>query len=364
MLPTRAIALTTSRSLRSSLHSSGRRTIHNSARVKLLKQIYTPFQELDPKSPEYKSLAISGKCWEQYFDPGNAEKLGYTALQKQHLDLLQEIDALRASIEQPTNTILENLVVEYAHQSVAIEGNNLKLGDTIVIREALTEKIFKSIDISTASTAYLKSLSMPTAQEMLPRCSASQVAELRNHIIASQWVALSAPQKRGTVGLSEHELCDIAALMVLDTDSEALYSAGWGGRYNLGQYRRVPIQVRSNPLRVFPYPPEVPTLMQNFLAWRNDLHERKATHPLILACHSCIYFLSIHPFIDGNGRVGRTLLHDYMVRQGYFPIVMQGLDRKDYLQMVSDAADGKPEAFVEKVIITQLDMLRTLRGQD
>jgi len=259
---------------------------------------------------------------------------------------------------------LEHLVAEYAYQSVAIENNKLKLGDSIFVRDALVEKIFKSTDISTASTAYLKSLSMPTAQDLLPRDSASQVAELRNHILVSQWVALSAPQKRGTVGLSERELCDIAAIMVLDTDSEALYSAGWGGRYNLGQYRRIPMQVQSNPLRVFPYPVEVPALMQKYLIWRNDLHERKATHPLILACHLFIYFLFIHPFIDGNGRVGRTLLHDYMIRQGYFPIIMQVLDRKDYLQMVSDAQDGKPEAFVEEVLLMQFDMLITLRSQD
>ena len=82
MLPKRAIALIVSRSLRFSLYSSSRRAKHDGARIKILEQIYAPFQGLDPKSPEYKSLAKSGKCWEQYFDPGNAEKYGYTALQK------------------------------------------------------------------------------------------------------------------------------------------------------------------------------------------------------------------------------------------------------------------------------------------
>ena len=47
-------------------------------------------------------------------------------------------------------------------------------------------------------------------------------------------------------------------------------------------------------------------------------------------------------------------MHDYMVRQGYLPVVMQNLEREDYLQMVSNSQDGKPEEFVDQVLDTQL----------
>lgn len=59
-----------------------RRAVHSGPRIQLLKQIYAPFQELEPKSPEYTRLAKSGKCWQQYFDPGNPERYGYAALQE------------------------------------------------------------------------------------------------------------------------------------------------------------------------------------------------------------------------------------------------------------------------------------------
>ncbi|KAK2753286.1 hypothetical protein FQN55_003415 [Onygenales sp. PD_40] len=52
-------------------------------------------------------------------------------------------------------------------------------------------------------------------------------------------------------------------------------------------------------------------------------------------------------------------MQDYMIRQGYIPVVMQDLEREEYLAMISDAADGKPEAFVDRVLSTQLDMMRT-----
>jgi hypothetical protein len=39
-----------------------------------------------------------------------------------------------------------------------------------------------------------------------------------------------------------------------------------------------------------------------------------------------------------------------MVRQGYIPVVFQDLNRRDYINMVSDAQEGTPEAFVRLVL--------------
>jgi Fic family protein len=75
-----------------------------------------------------------------------------------------------------------------------------------------------------------------------------------------------------------------------------------------------------------------------------------------------MYFVSVHPFLDGNGRTGRILMQDYMLRRGYIPVVHElhkDLDRREYLQMVAAAAHGKtPERLVNFFIAIQLDLLK------
>jgi Fic family protein len=189
------------------------------------------------------------------------------------------------------------------------------------------------------------------------------VAELRNQIVTSTWIMETAPQLQKSSGLGESDIQSLAALMIKDTVSEQLHSCGWGGRTTPGDYRNIPITVRSNHLRVFPYPQEVPALMEQFIRWRDDVHNKKLVHPLILACHSFVYFESIHPLIDGNGRVGRTLMQDYLLRQGYLPVIYEDLDRGEYIQAVSGAADGEPDAFVRGVLSAQLTMMKKMTSR-
>jgi Fic family protein len=138
----------------------------------------------------------------------------------------------------------------------------------------------------------------------------------------------------------------------------------WGKRTKIGEYRNLPIRVRSNNLRIFPYPAEVPALMGRFFEWRNESIKSKKLHPLLAAIHIMVHFTHIHPFLDGNGRVGRCILADHLIRNNLLPVVFQDLERRNYLQMLSDAQDHNPEELCELALSTQLDMLRTFLGTD
>ncbi|KXH63717.1 fic/DOC family protein [Colletotrichum salicis] len=131
----------------------------------------------------------------------------------------------------------------------------------------------------------------------------------------------------------------------------------WGSRVPLGEYRNLPISVRSNRLRIFPYPQEVPAYMQRFFQWRDLQRREKALHPLILACQMTSYFVLVHPFPDGNGRTSRMVKQDYLARQGYVPVVIRDLKREDYLRMIDGAGEGKPEEFATAVLEAQLAVL-------
>lgn len=254
------------------------------------------------------------------------------------------------------------LVCEYAHQSVALEGNRLNLGDCEKIDHVLKNKVFVNIDLASASVEDMLSMSLPNLG--LVQYEDAEVMELTNHVIASSCIAETAACHPESAGLEEEEIRRLSALTNRKTAAEVLYSKNWGRRIALGDYRTLPISVKSNALRIFPYPTEVPAIMERFIQWRNRAHEEKQLHPLILACQAVVYFLWIHPFPDGNGRVGRMFMHDYMVRQGYMPVVMQELHREDYLRMINDAQDGKPQEFVVRVLLNQLEELQTFHFRE
>ncbi|KAI1141322.1 fic/DOC family protein [Hypoxylon sp. FL0543] len=326
-------------------------------RVALLREIYKPFAKLQKDSPEYVELARSGKVWEDHFHPNDSQRMGYKTIQQEHKDLLAEIDEFRDLMKPRVAELAKTLVAEYAHQSVSIENNPLKIGDTSAIFEHLNKTLFAHVDIASVAADDLTQLALPQLHP--DAADGSAVNELKNHIVASQWIAETAAARPGTSGINEAEMRQLAALAIKGTESEKVYANAWGGGVPLGGYRKLPIAVKSNLLRIFPYPAEVPACINRFFSWRDQQHRSKEIHPLILSCHMTAYFVHIHPFLDGNGRVSRMIMHDYMVRQGYLPVVVQDLDREDYIRMINDACDGNPREFVTTVLVTQLDELQS-----
>ncbi|KAL2879017.1 hypothetical protein SGCOL_005716 [Colletotrichum sp. CLE4] len=326
------------------------------ARLALLRNVYEPFSKLEKDSPEYDELARSGKVWEDHFQPYDSQRMGYKPIQQEQKDMLAEIDKLRQLMKPRVPELAKTLVAEYAHQSVSIENNPLNIGDTIAVFDLLTKKLFAHVNIASMTAEDLTQLALPQLGSDEDK---SAVNELKNHIVASQWIADTATSRLGTSGMNEAEMRQLAAMTIKGTESEAIYAMAWGGSVPLGGYRKLPIAVGSNPLQIFPYPAEVPACVGRFFSWRDSQHHSKEIHPVILACQMTAYFVHVHPFPDGNGRVSRMIMHDYMVRQGYLPVVMQDLDRKDYLRMIDNACNGNPREFIMAVLSTQLDELHT-----
>jgi Fic family protein len=343
------------------LVSAGRRYFSSqqySTRLALLDAIYSPFQKLQKCSPEYLALARSGKVWEDFFKPQNIEP--YLAVQAKLQKFLDNIDELKIVFSRHADQlelINRTLVKEYAHQSTAIEGNPLAISDSAVIEDELEKQLFTNIgNLPSTSPQTLADLTLPSSDTLLPSKDTAQVAELRNHIVVSWYLTEIGLANPGTAGISLTDIMHISRLMLAGTAAEKLYTHGWGKRVALGEFRSSPISVKSNPMAIFPYPVEVPASMERYINWRDDCHSSSSLHPLILATHLFVYFCQIHPFPDGNGRVGRSLMADYMVRQRYMPVVFVNMDRDDYLRMVSDASNGKPEELCQAVVLTQAEM--------
>jgi len=78
----------------------------------------------------------------------------------------------------------------------------------------------------------------------------------------------------------------------------------------------------------------VPALMKRYLQFYDDCNKNTNFHPLILASRILTAFFHIHPFIDGNGRLGRSIMAHYLIRNGYPPIVFQEISRSDYINAI------------------------------
>lgn len=106
-----------------------------------------------------------------------------------------------------------------------------------------------------------------------------------------------------------------------------------------GQYRRIQILIEKaehEPPPAF----EVPELMTKLIRWYAQ--HRKNMHPFELAVLLHTKFVTIHPFVDGNGRVARALLNFVLERNDY-PKLYIGLKERDtYLDAV---AEGNKENY-------------------
>lgn len=72
-----------------------------------------------------------------------------------------------------------------------------------------------------------------------------------------------------------------------------------------GEFRKIPNQI-GNPARFVPPPPE--NLDESLNLFEKYLHSNDGFDPLVRAFIAHYQFEAIHPFRDGNGRVGRLLL--------------------------------------------------------
>jgi Fic family protein len=79
---------------------------------------------------------------------------------------------------------------------------------------------------------------------------------------------------------------------------------------------------------------DVDKLLKKLVNWY-EKHKNKYS-PLLLAVLVHNEFENIHPFQDGNGRVGRLLLNYVLLKSGYPPINILLKDRMKYYQVLQD----------------------------
>ena len=225
---------------------------------------------------------------------------------KDRLDKLRHRDSFR---------IAEALEVEYTYHSNRIEGNTLTLHETeMVINHGLT-------------------IAGKSMREHL---------EAINHYEAIALVQEAVKDKKP---ITERLLLQLHALVLRGID-----------RSYAGRYRDVQVRIGgSNHI-----PPDALLVPQKMVALFEWYYKNQHLHPVLLAAEMHERLVSLHPFIDGNGRTARLLMNLILLQHGYV-IANQSGDREhrlQYYQFLDEARGDNREAFLTFIAKTECHCIK------
>jgi Fic family protein len=139
-----------------------------------------------------------------------------------------------------------------------------------------------------------------------PDASPDDVHEVRNYVVALDY------------GIARLQSLPLSLRLVRELHQRLMHGVR-GDRATPGEFRRSQNWIGphgSTPANA-PYVPPPPQEMHETLAaWETFLHARDELPDLIHCALMHEHFEAIHPFLDGNGRVGRLLITLFLIERG------------------------------------------------
>jgi len=168
--------------------------------------------------------------------------------------------------------------------------------------------------------------------------TSDDIREVRNHIYLLDYLGMIT-----RVTLIDIELLQHFNNVLLDGTRNSHFEGRW---------RPTAIVLDGAPV-VCPQHYELPALMDCFVEW---LQTAKDTlHPAILALEAHLKLVSIHPWVDGNGRTARLLQNLILHIYGYPPAIITAENKMQYinfLQGVQTANDKEERLAARKAFYT------------
>ena len=96
----------------------------------------------------------------------------------------------------------------------------------------------------------------------------------------------------------------------------------------------------------------IPTEIKNLIDWYKK--NKDNLHPIELAAQFHCIFERIHPFFDGNGRVGRLLMNHTLSKEGYPIVIIQNKNKKRYYNAIIKGQNGNYLLMI-KCIVSELE---------
>jgi len=225
-------------------------------------------------------------------------------------DKKNRLDSFRPLPPELVKNLKDWFRVELTYTSNAIEGNTLTRQETaLVIEKGLTVE------------------GKPLKDHL----------EATNHAEALDYLKNLVNKKHTEI--SENDILDIHKLVLQKIDQD-----------NAGRYRTVPVRIAGSEV-IMPNPLKVPDLMHELISWLKST----AGHPATLAADAHYKLVSIHPFVDGNGRTARLLMNLILMQFGYPPAIINNQIRRSYIDAVEQAQLGGTLDDYHRIIYQAID---------
>jgi len=217
-----------------------------------------------------------------------------------------KLDTFRPMPPELVQNLEQWFLIELTYSSNAIEGNTLTRKETAAVVE-------KGLTIGGKSLV--------------------EHLEATNHAKALKDIVRLAQSK--TLNILENDILTIHNTILHGIDD-----------HNAGHYRSIPVRISGSPV-ILPNPTKVPDLMHSFINW---ITENLNIHPVELAAEAHYRLVTIHPFVDGNGRTARLLMNLILIQNGYTPALIRKRDRMKYISSLETAQLGGSKSAYYKVI--------------
>ena len=232
----------------------------------------------------------------------------------------QEIDSYRPFTPEQTKQLRDHFRIGLTYSSNALEGNTLTLIETkVIIEDGLT----------------------------IGGKSLTEIDEATGHARAYDFIFDLVKNEAVTLD----DIKKIHKLFYQNIDPD-----------NSGKYRKQKVFISGMDVTL-PDPEEVESLMKQF---EKDLAGLKSKlHPINYAATIHNKFVTIHPFMDGNGRTARLLMNLLLMKAGYSITIIPPIYRADYISAAYQGNKGKDEPFINllssMVYESQKEYLRLLK---
>ena len=224
-------------------------------------------------------------------------------------------------------------------QTLKAEYDRLKKGKEsllkIIDESELSESVFNSNAIENSTLTLKETERILLDLEVSRNVSVREVFEAKNLAVLMQYIE----NKTSDIELSTENILLFHRMLIGNIDNNI------AGRFRKkGEYVRVGTHIA-------PAPEHVERMTEEILIEFSSDHDTFFTDK-IAKFH--LDFETIHPFNDGNGRIGRVLINAQLMRLGFPVVIIRDKEKQIYYRSFGEYKDAKNPKTMEKIIVLAL----------